>query len=81
MALLLRMGMGAQFERVVPDSHLRVLPTRELAVACPCGEFVVLEVAEVVECPGLCERWLLRTETSVRVARWPRVDDEAEGGG
>jgi hypothetical protein len=76
-ATLLRMGMAAQFEKQVPAEY-RLGPW----VLCTCGELVLLpEVGAIAECPGACERWFLRTETSVRVARWPRVDDEAEGGG
>lgn len=70
--LLLRMGLAAQFEKRVPESHVM-----GYAVACVCGEVAALDVGEVCECAGGCGRWFLRTETGMRVARWPR-DDESE---
>ena len=81
--LLLRMGMASQFERVVPESHVLrpgAVPVAadRVAVACVCGRTVVLEVGELAECPGSCERWFLRSESSVRVATWPR-DEDGEG--
>lgn len=74
--LLLRMGAAAQFAASVPSPCWT-----EGGVLCRCGETVPIDVGEISECAGGCGRWFLRTETMMRVARWPRVDDEAEGGG
>lgn len=67
---LLRLGMAAQFAAVVPSPCLT-----EDGVLCRCGHDVVVSVGEVAECGGGCGRWFLRTETSVRVARWPRAEE------
>lgn len=56
-------GFAAQFETRVPAEYL-LGPW----VLCTCGELQVL--AELAECAAGCGRWFLRTEASVRVARW-----------
>lgn len=63
--LLLRMGLAEQFRKVVPGEYL-LGPW----VLCACGELQALEVGEVAECAGGCGRWFLRSEDSMRVARW-----------
>lgn len=64
--LFLRLpGAAQQFRTVVPADY-RLGPW----LLCVCGELQVLEVSEIVECAGECGRWFLRTEGSVRVARW-----------
>lgn len=77
-ALLLRMGMAAEFVTVVPDRFVvRVLAVGE-AIACTCGALAPVEVGVVTECPGAeCDRFFLRTESSVRVARWAQEEAEA----
>ena len=72
LVLLLRWGLAGQFERVVPEDYVM-----GPCVACTCGEFLALDVGEIAECAGGCSRWFLRTEASVRVARWP-VDLESD---
>jgi len=76
-ALLLRMGLASQFERRVPDEYVM-----GYAVRC-CGEnnVMALDVGEIAECVGGCGRYFLRTEQSIRVARWPRDETEGEGDG
>lgn len=70
--LFLRLpGAAQQFVREVPDEY-RLGPW----VLCVCGELQALEVGELAECAGACSRWFLRTETSVRVAKWPAPDTE-----
>ncbi len=75
--LLLRLpGLAAEFKRVAPDEY-RLGPW----VLCVCGDLFVVELGEVAECPGACGRWFLRTEASVRVARWPvevESDEDAD---
>jgi hypothetical protein len=73
--LLLRLpGFAQQFAKAVPDEY-RLGPV----VLCVCGELTALDVGEVAECTGGCDRWFLRTETSVRVARWaPAPETEGE---
>lgn len=71
--LLLRMGMAAKFEKRVPEDYV-LGPW----VLCVCGELQAVDVGEVVECVGCCDRWFLSTGESVRVARWPREDIERE---
>lgn len=61
-------GLAAQFQRTVPVSHV----TAE-GVRC-CAGVVPVAVGEIAECPGGCGRFFLRTETSVRVARWNEED-------
>lgn len=79
---LLQLGMAAQFRAEVPASHVAHVLASGPAVVCRCGSVVELEVGEVAECPGGCDRWFLRTETSVRVARWaPAPDTEGDAGG
>lgn len=58
-------GAAEQFRVVVPGEY-RLGPW----VLCVCGELQALEVGEIVECAGGCGRWFLRTEESVRAARW-----------
>jgi hypothetical protein len=71
-ATLLRMGLAREFATVVPAEY-RLGPW----VLCTCGELSVLERPGVIaECPGLCGRFFLRAETSVRVARWAREDND-----
>lgn len=60
-------GAAEQFAREVPTDY-RLGPW----VLCMCGELVALEVGEIAECAGECGRFFLRTEASVRVARWPK---------
>ncbi len=79
LVLALRMGMAAQFEKRVPERFVTYVLASGVAVACACGEVVPIDVGEVVECPGGCERWFLATESSVRVARWPRAEEESGG--
>lgn len=67
--LALRMGMAAQFEKRVPEDYV-LGPW----VLCACGELQALEVGEVAECAGRCDRWFLSTGESVRVATWPREE-------
>ncbi len=74
LVLALRMGMAAQFEKHVPERFVTYVLASGVAVACTCGEVVPIDVGEVVECPGGCGRFFLRTETSVRVARWIREE-------
>lgn len=69
--LLTRFGLARQFAVEVPETH-RMGPW----VACTCGALVSLDRGELAECEHRCGRWFLRTESTIRVARWP-VDDEA----
>lgn len=66
MALLLGWGLARQFEKRVPEEYVM-----GYAVACVCGEIAALDVGEIAACVGGCGRWFLRTEESMRVARWP----------
>lgn len=73
LVLLLQLpGFAAQFETRVPEEY-RLGPW----VLCTCGELQVIRYAELAECPGGCGRWFLRTEESVRVAKWATVESEA----
>lgn len=73
--LLLRLpGFAAQFEKRVPEDY-----TMGCWVRCVCGEIQAVDAGEVVECAGRCERWFFNTGESIRVARWPR-EEEDDGG-
>lgn len=66
---LLRLpGLAAQFETRVPVEYL-LGPW----VLCACGELQVIALHRFVECLGGCGRWFLRTQESVRVAKWKRA--------
>lgn len=74
--LFLSIGGAREFRHVVPDEHVvRVLVVGE-AVACRCGVLAPLVAGGIVGCPGRCGRHFLRAESTVRVARWPLVDEE-----
>jgi hypothetical protein len=69
--LFLRLpGAAAQFEKRVPGEYVM-----GYAVACVCGEVAALDVGDIAECAGGCGRWFMRTENTMRVARWPREDE------
>lgn len=78
LVFLLRLpGFAAQFRHEVPAAFVvRVLAEGE-AVACRCGGLVAIAYGELVECSGGCGRWFLRTEESVRVAKWAAAAESA----
>lgn len=76
--LLLRSlpGFAALWEQQVPVEYLAdacMLDGRVevLVIACPCGSAPLLELGQLVACPGECGRWMLRVEDGVRVRLFP----------
>jgi hypothetical protein len=83
--LLLIPGAAREFEKRVPADHLEDEENDPGgAVRCVCEARTVLKRGELAECAGGCGRWFLRTDGSVRVAKWEapcELEDRYAGAG